>query len=106
VDDCLATCVGELVVRFADGRSDFQVQLTAEALFSTLNLACPENIAAGGPGETTCLEDGFSVLASSYVYPEILQLKVDDADPIALAPEWAQETVCTATCSSAEVVVD
>ena len=26
--------------------------------------------------------------------------------PIALAPEWAQETVCTATCSSAEVVVD
>ncbi|MEE2750540.1 MAG: hypothetical protein VX519_03855 [Myxococcota bacterium] len=105
VDDCLATCEGTLVVQFADGRSEFQVQLTGDAL-STLNLACPDNIAAGGPGEATCLADGFSVTAWSYVFPETLQLQVDEGDPISLEPEWAEETVCSTTCSSAEVVVE
>ncbi len=103
---CDAICEGSLVVRFADGRSEFQVQLTGDTLFSTLNLACPDNIAAGGPGEVTCLEDGFSVTAWSYVFPETLQLKVDEAEPIGLEPEWSQETICNTTCSFAEVVVE
>ena len=105
-DSCLAICEGELVVRFADGTSEFQVQLTGDTLFSTLNLACPDNIAAGGPGETACLEDGFSVTAWSYVFPETMQLAVDGADPVALEPQWSQETLCSTTCSSAEVVVE
>lgn len=103
---CGAICMGELIVRFADARSEFQVQLTGETLFSTLNLACPDNVAAGGPGESGCLEDGFFVTAFSYVFPETLDLKVDDAEPITLVPEWTQEELCGTTCSSAEVIVE
>jgi hypothetical protein len=103
---CNAICEAVLTVRFADATSDFQVQLIGVG-FNTLNLACPIGVAAGGFGEASCLADGFMVRVTDYVFPETLEMVVDNADvATTLAPEWAEEELCSTTCSSADVVVE
>ena len=101
---CDSVCTGELVVQFADGRADFQIQLYGEG-FPTLNLACPDDVAAGGVGTAGCLTNGFFVEVSAYAFPETLQFSVDESDPGDLTPDWTESNVCDTRCTSAEVIL-
>jgi hypothetical protein len=103
--NCDSVCVGELVVQFADGRADFQIQLYGEG-FPTLNLACPDDVAAGGVGAAGCLTNGFFVEVSDYAFPEVLQFSVDGSDPGDLTPEWIESNECGTRCTSADVTLD
>jgi hypothetical protein len=102
---CDGICVGELVVQFADGRAEFQIQLYGEG-FPTLNLACPDDVAAGGVGAAGCLTNGFFVEVSDYAFPEVLQFSVDGSDPGDLTPEWIESNECGTRCTSADVTLD
>jgi len=103
---CDAVCQAELVVTFADGRNEFQVQLTGSG-FPTLNLACPDDVAAGGVGAVGCLTDGFFVQEDGYVFPETLDLVVGEGGvPIVLSPEWTETSDCGTACTSADVIVE
>jgi len=101
---CDASCNGELTVQFADGRADFQIQLSGEG-FPTLNLACPDDVAAGGVGSAGCLTDGFFVQVQDFAFPETLQIAVDGSDPGDLSPDWSDTSMCGNRCSSAEVTL-
>ncbi len=101
---CDGLCVGELVVEFADGRADFQIQLYGED-FPTLNFACPDDVAAGGVGTAGCLTNGFFVEVSDYAFPEVLQITIDGSDPGDLTPDWTESNVCGSRCTSADVTL-
>jgi len=101
---CLAICHSELRIELADGEETFQMMLYGDG-FNTLNLACPDGITAGGPGQVSASCDGAAVelSASGFLFPEELILSIDSGEEQVLAPNWVESELCGTACNSAEV---
>jgi hypothetical protein len=103
-DNCLAICLSELRIELADTSETFQIMLYGDG-FNTLNLACPDGITAGGPGQVTATCDGAAVelSASGFLFPEELTLSIDSGEEQVLAPNWVESDICGTECNSADV---
>tara|TARA_B110000037_G_scaffold214162_1_gene269658 strand:- start:574 stop:828 length:255 start_codon:yes stop_codon:yes gene_type:complete len=76
--------------------------------FNQLQIACPDGVFAGGPGnvEINCRDNGFEMLAEAYLFPEILTVTVDRGAEFEIAPDYSDIELCGTICNSAVVVVD
>ena len=100
--DCEAwTCTSEVVITFADGRSDFQIGLSGDQ-FANYNIACPSGPSAGGPAgvEHECATGGLTVRYPERSFPDSFQVIVDNGEPSEVSPEWTVESGCTLSCTS------
>ena len=103
-DQCLEVCTSEFKVQLEGTPEEFQIQLYGED-FMTLNLACPVGISAGGPGFAVaeCIDGGFLIRATDYVFPDSMTISVDSGPEQVLEPDWQESAVCGSVCTSAEV---
>ena len=103
---CLEICSSELELSLGEASGSFQIQIYGDE-FNTLNLACPDEIRAGGPGqvEASCLEGGVFLLAENYLFPETLTVSVDLGAEQVLSPDWEEEETCGTVCNRALVEV-
>mgnify|MGYP006079727371 CR=1 FL=1 len=104
---CDAICNSSLSFEFTTARSDFMMTLSAPE-FNQLQIACPDGVFAGGPGnvEINCRDNGFEMLAEAYLFPEILTVTVDRGAEFEIAPDYSDIELCGTICNSAVVVVD
>ena len=102
--NCLAVCLAEFELRFAEPPASFQVLLSGEE-FMNLSLACPDGIRAGGPSNlgVECTDEGFVLQGSDYIFPETFTISVDNGEEQLLSPNWTEESLCGTECTSAEV---
>jgi hypothetical protein len=102
--NCLETCTSELQIDLADVGESYQVMIYGDQ-FNTLNVACPDGIQAGGPGQVTamCVESGVHLSGDGYLFPAELTLSVDNGEEQIIAPDWVDSEVCGVQCNSADV---
>ena len=104
---CDAICNATLSFEFATARSDFMMTLTAPE-FNQLQVACPDGVFAGGPGtlDISCQDNGFTMIADGYLFPETLTVTVDRGAEFEIAPDYSDVEMCGTICNTATVVID
>jgi|GEM_PF-3189755 len=104
---CSAICNGTLSFEFSAPRSDFMMTLTAPE-FNQLNVACPDGVFAGGPGnlDISCQDNGFMMTAEGSLFPEALMVTVDRGAQFEIVPDYSEIEECGTICNSAAVVID
>jgi hypothetical protein len=104
---CDGICNATLYFEFATARSDFMMTLSAPE-FNQLQVACPDGVFAGGPGtlEISCEDNGFTMIADGYLFPDTFTATVDRGAEFEIAPDYSFVEMCGTTCNVAVVVID
>ena len=99
---CAEVCTADFEVRLLDGNESFQLQIYGDE-FNTLNIGCPDGVRAGGPSELTVTCEGAGVLlqGEGYVFPDRLNIAVNNGEVQTVAPDWVESEVCDTVCTSA-----
>ncbi len=102
---CDALCSGALEITFADGREEFELDITGTGF--SVTASCPEEAYSGNQFGMEIECEGATVILgmTESNYPSEMSF-LEDGDRWDLSPEYDVEELCGLTCESAVITLD